>query len=525
VSQLSRLSQVSQMPQTFRSILFGDTPAPAGLDSRPEPAFFHDLNLDQVTGSVTAALGDYQLRPFFYAPLDDPDAVRYRHEVFRDLDGTAVAEPVTAFAAGMRRMRQHLATAQQLHHPLQQQRWFLAAVAAYCDAAARLARDLDGTAVASRGFREFRAYLAGYVRSPGFTSLAAENAELLRELSGIRYCLHIKGNRIRVRGYDAEDDYGKDVLAVFEKFRQATAKDYRIRFHAHQDMNHVEAGVLDLVAKLHPDVFAAVAGHCDARRGYLDDVIARFDREVQFYLGYLAYMRPIRAAGLEFCYPAVSARSQHVHASATFDLALAAKLAGDGGRVVSNDFRLDGAERILVVTGPNQGGKTTLARTFGQLHHLARLGCPVPGRDAALFLCDEVFTHFEKEEDLATLSGKLRDDLVRFRDILDRATARSVIVMNEIFTSTTLDDALFLGQAMLEKIIGIGALGVCVTFLDELAGLDAACVSMVATVAAANPAERTYQVVRKPADGLAYAMAIAAKYGLTYDQLQGRVRP
>jgi DNA mismatch repair protein MutS len=510
--------------QAFRSILFGDTPAPAGLDSRPEPAFFRDLNLDQVTGSVTAALGDYQLKPFFYAPLDESDAVGYRHEVFRDLDGPAVAEPVAAFAAGMRRMRQHLATAQQLRHPLQQQRWFLEAVAAYCDATARLARDLDGAAVTSRGFREFRAYLAGYVRSAGFISLAAENAELLRELSGLTYCLHIKGNRIRVRTYDAEDDYGRDVLAVFEKFRQGAVKDYRVRFHASPDLNHVEAGVLDLVAKLYPDVFAAVAGYCDARRGYLDDVIARFDREVQFYLGYLAFIRPIRAAGLEFCYPAVSARSQDVHASATFDLALAAKLAGDGARVVTNDFRLDGAERILVVTGPNQGGKTTLARTFGQLHHLARLGCPVPGRDAALFLCDEVFTHFEREEDLATLSGKLRDDLVRFRDILDRATARSVIVMNEIFTSTTLDDALFLGQEMLEKIVGIGALAVCVTFLDELAGLDAACVSMVATVAAANPAERTYRVVRKPADGLAYAMAIAAKYGLTYDQLHRRVR-
>ena len=95
--------------------------------------------------------------------------------------------------------------------------------------------------------------------------------------------------------------------------------------------------------------------------------------------------------------------------------------------------------------------------------------------------------------------------------------------MNEIFTSTTLEDALLLGREMLAKIVGLGALGVCVTFLDELASLDAACVSMVATVAAENPAERTYRVVRRPADGLAYAMAIAARYGLTYEQLQGRV--
>jgi DNA mismatch repair ATPase MutS len=112
---------------------------------------------------------------------------------------------------------------------------------------------------------------------------------------------------------------------------------------------------------------------------------------------------------------------------------------------------------------------------------------------------------------------------VRFRGILDRATASSVVVMNEIFTSTTLDDALFLSKEMLAKILGAGARCVCVTFLDELASLDPACVSMVAVVAPDNPAERTYKVVRKPADGLAYAAALAAKYGLTYDQLKGRL--
>ena len=506
----------------FRSILFGDTP-PAGLDSLPEPAFFHDLNLDQITASVTAGLDGYHLEPFFYAPLSGPDEISYRHEVFRDLDDTALLEQVRAFAAAMRQVRDHLATAQKLHYPRQRKCWFLESVAAYCDAVAGLARGLDSTSPTSRGFLGLQGYLASYVRSEGFTSLAAETTRLRQDLSAITYSLLIKGNRIRVRKYEGEDDYSQEVLATFEKFRQGAVKDYRVRFPTSQDMNHVEAGVLDLVAKLFPDEFAALDRYCERHAGYLDDTIARFDREIQFYLAYLAHIGPLQAAGLHFCFPRVSAESKEIRAEETFDLALARKLGRDGASVVTNDFHLGGGERILVVTGPNQGGKTTLARTFGQLHHLARLGCPVPGRDAALFASDEVFSHFEKEEDLATLSGKLQDDLMRFRDILDLATASSVIVMNEIFTSTTLDDALFLGKEMLGKIVGIGALCVCVTFLDELASLDPACVSMVATVAPENPAVRTYKVVRKPADGLAYATALAAKYGLTYDQLKGRL--
>src|SRR5438128_404074 len=108
---------------TFHSILF------ARADDRPKeelteaPNFFGDLNLDQIVAAITVGKEEYNLTPFFYASLHDVDAIRYRHELFQDLENPTLFEHVRSFAQRMRDVRVYLALARKLHYQFHKEGW------------------------------------------------------------------------------------------------------------------------------------------------------------------------------------------------------------------------------------------------------------------------------------------------------------------------------------------------------------------------------------------------------------------
>lgn len=325
-------------------VLF-DRPHP-GVDQLAEPEFFGDL--DQVLDAVTAGRVEYELTPFFYAPLPDVAAVHYRHDVFRDLEDSQVREAVKEFAASMRTMREQRALADKLRNRYQKERWFLDAVRIYTGAVTALAQSLGALSLDSHGLRAFRDHLTGYVGSASFTSLVTDTYEVLAGLTQIRYSVHIRGSRVKVSRYDGEADYSELVEQFFARFQQGAVKDYLVNFPELADMNHVEEQVLDRVARLYPDAFGALEEYCARHPGYLDETVRTFDREVQFYLAYVEFMRRFTPAGLPFCYPRVSTESKNTRVENAYDIALATKLDTDGASVVGNDLDLDGAERIVV---------------------------------------------------------------------------------------------------------------------------------------------------------------------------------
>ena len=507
----------------FTSILYrGDRPIPASPPPAP-PAFAQDLNLDQVVAALAGDRQAFDLRPVFYTPLREPADIRFRQAVMQDLERPELFKGIKAFSAGMAAMREHLRQAEKLSYPRQQQRWRLEAAAIYCQAVQDLAGLLEHETPASAGLQGFRRYLAGYAAGPDFLRLRGEAQAILAGLGQVRFTLFIRDAMVRVQNFAQEADYSLEVAGLFEKFRQGEVKDYQAPVHELVHMNHVEAQILEFVAQLNPGAFEPLAAFQADHPDPVDPALEHFDREVQFYLAFMELIAPLQAAGLPFCYPQVDADGLELSWSGGFDLALALQRVPQGAGVVGNDLLLADRERILVITGPNQGGKTTFARAIGQAHLLAAIGCPVPGRSARLPLVDRILTHFEQLEDADGRHGKLQEELERMRAILGQASPRSLIVVNEIFSATAWRDATVMAKRVLERILALGARCVCVTFLDELAALGPETVSMVSTVDPRDQRARTFRIVRQPADGLAYALALAEKHRLTYGQLRERL--
>lgn len=505
----------------YSSILFPQGDASTGVEAAPD--CFADLHLDEIISAITAGHPDDRLDRFFYAPLHDVSTIKHRHQIFQDLESDQIRQSFVKFVDSMRTMRSRRHDATQLSHVLQRRGWFLHVVQTYCDAVAKLGEDLARVGPASRGLRDFAAYVAEYVENDAFRSLVCDTEAAQADLHEVRYTVHIEGLRVCVEKYGGQIDYSEGAVATFDRFAAEVGEDYHVARTDRAGMDHVEEQILNCVAQLYPGAFARLDEFCRRHKRFADPAIVQFDHEIRFYLSYCAFVRRFSTAGLKFSYPEVIAEPGALSADETFDLALAIKSADEAQPLVGNSFSLSGPERILVITGPNQGGKTTFARTIGQCAYLASLGCLIPATRARFTLPDQIYTHFERQEALSTLHGKLEDELVRIHDILSRASATSVIIMNESLSSTTVRDALLIGTEILERIIRLRCVAVCVTFLDELASVHQACVSMVGEVAPDDPTQRTFTFTRRPADGLAYAAALADKHGLNQDALRQRI--
>ena len=262
--------------------------------------------------------------------------------------------------------------------------------------------------------------------------------------------------------------------------------------------------------------------------------------DVIFFVHALALIDRLTEAGMSWCRPEIApAEARVCQVTGAYNVQLAIQgLRSDGEcslrqRVIANDIELGENDRIALLTGPNQGGKTTYMQSVGQVQVLAQLGLPVPGTAGRVSPVDAIYTHYPKEERLERATGRFGDEAQRIRAIFEQVTAHSLVLLNESLATTSLGESVYLARDIVRALRQIGLRAVFTTHLHDLAAAaaeinaetpgDSDVISLVASPIAAPlqaGQQYSYQVRTMPPIGRSYAENIAARYGIGGEQLQ-----
>jgi MutS-like protein len=211
------------------------------------------------------------------------------------------------------------------------------------------------------------------------------------------------------------------------------------------------------------DTANAMAQATDHVRGFF----AQLRAELGFYLGCLNLRDRLLAAGMPVCYPVPSGvREDKLTVRGLYDAGLALTLGGQ--RVAGNDVDADG-RRLIMVTGANQGGKSTFLRSVGQAQLMLQAGMFVPATAFGGSACSGLFTHFKREEDAAMEKGKLDEELERMSVIAGRIGPGGLLLCNESFASTNEREGSEIARQVIRALTENGIRIVFVTHLYDLA--------------------------------------------------------
>src|SRR5437867_3452941 len=129
---------------------------------------------------------------------------------------------------------------------------------------------------------------------------------------------------------------------------------------------------------------------------------------------------------------------------------------------------MDSSRRVLVISGPNAGGKTVVLKTIGLLALMAQSGIPVPAEEASLPIFDRVLADIGDQQSITNHLSTFSAHVLAIKSMLESATSRSLILLDEIGSSTEPGEGAALGRAVLEQFREIGVLAVATTHYNRL---------------------------------------------------------
>lgn len=188
--------------------------------------------------------------------------------------------------------------------------------------------------------------------------------------------------------------------------------------------------------------------------------------EIGFYVGCVNLAERLAELREPIAFPvAVAAGELALSARGLYDVCLRLTTSE---AVVGNDVEAD-QKSLVMITGANQGGKSTFLRSVGLAQLMTQAGMFVGAQSLRVNVCHGVFTHYKREEDQALESGKLDEELARMSEIADRIAPDCLLLCNESFAATNEREGSEIARQVVTALLEAGVKVLFVTHLFDLA--------------------------------------------------------
>jgi hypothetical protein len=445
---------------------------PSGAYPWHSDALRHDLALDALIDAAAGEADDVRAaftRELLNAPDNDAATIRHRQAILADAlkDPKPLREIHAIAEAAVAEQHRHFLGTMMRDYPDAVLRWAIEMLEAMLDPLRRLhrlsAREIDR--VEAPGWRRFHAmirdelgddYLAGIetrLRELKLRDGVLMSAALGPGNRGVDYRLHQPP-------IDDESRWHRWLRQVLPwLFRRPESERFSFSL-APSDESGQRAlrGISNRGVSIAAQALGEAALH-------IRDFFAMLRAESAFYVGAVALHEVLAAKSVATAFPDIVEEPNAFHAEGLREPALALTI---GAKAVPNDVDADGRD-LIVVTGANQGGKSTLLRAIGAAQMMAGCGLPVAADALRLSLSPAVMTHFKREEDAAMKSGKFDEELARMSAIVEHMAPGALVLLNESFASTSEREAAEIADEVIEGLRAGGARVVFVTHLFEYA--------------------------------------------------------
>ena len=308
-------------------------------------------------------------------------------------------------------------------------------------------------------------------RSPGFLTLFATLESELSEDYLLRVRQHLETLRLRygvplsarLGPGNAGADYrllepDPDTRSWLRRLFSRGPEEYVYRLPERD-----EAGARAL-SELHDRGIQRVARAMVQATDHVDGFLHMLRMELAFHLGCINLWKRLTALKVPLCYPELTPRRPLPSGRGLEDPCLALQM---GQSLVTNELKI-GGESLLVITGANQGGKSTLLRAIGLAQLMAQSGMFVAAEELEMG-SHPVITHFKREEDPELKRGKFDEELARMSLLTDHLSPENLVLFNESFAATNEREGSAIARQIVMTLLEHGITVAFVTHLHTFA--------------------------------------------------------